>query len=324
MRLSGMISIVAVFALAHGPGTLAAETMNPATKPQTVPMNAREKRNLDFVLKFWREVLYAGHTELIPQYLAPDFVQHKPNVQPGLGGLAKFISATTKPINPIPSKLPEEPVVMAGKGDYVWLIFAPVEKNPFDPAETYNADIMELVRLQDGKIQEQWDTRHKQKGTGPVVEGVSSKLMTQWNTGTLNKLEEKTLETATREFRDMLQQAHLELADNILAENFIQHNANFPQGRAGLVRVMSTRPGRRPEDAKPLTTEWKNPPILTLVNGAYSMMFWQRAAEKDPDDPAKVYNYYHYDMVRVENGMVQEHWDEFIINPPNVAGRMNN
>ena len=43
---------------------LAAESVNPPTKPQAAPMTAQEKKNLDMVMTWWREVLYAGHLEL--------------------------------------------------------------------------------------------------------------------------------------------------------------------------------------------------------------------------------------------------------------------
>ena len=47
---------------------VAAESINPPTKPQTAPMTAQEKQNLDMVMNWWREVLYAGHFELAPKY----------------------------------------------------------------------------------------------------------------------------------------------------------------------------------------------------------------------------------------------------------------
>jgi predicted SnoaL-like aldol condensation-catalyzing enzyme len=34
-----------------------------------------------------------------------------------------------------------------------------------------------------------------------------------------------------------------------------------------------------------------------------------KGAEKDPNDPNQTYPVYRFDLVRVENGMVQEHWD---------------
>jgi hypothetical protein len=48
---------------------------------------------------------------------------------------------------------------------------------------------------------------------------------------------------------------------------------------------MSHIPGQRPKDAKPIKEERINLPILTLVNGPYSFMMWDRLA-KDPDDPS--------------------------------------
>jgi len=47
---------------------LAAESVNPPTKPQTAPMGPQEKKNLEIAMNWWREVLYAGHFELAPQY----------------------------------------------------------------------------------------------------------------------------------------------------------------------------------------------------------------------------------------------------------------
>ena len=60
--------------------TLSAETLNPRTIPQVAPMSPQEKQNLDFVLRWWREVVYAGHVELAPKYMAEDVIEHSPNI----------------------------------------------------------------------------------------------------------------------------------------------------------------------------------------------------------------------------------------------------
>lgn len=85
---------------------------------------------------------------------------------------------------------------------------------------------------------------------------------------------------------------------------------------------MSHIPGQRPKDAKPIKEERINLPILTLVNGLYSFMMWDRLA-KDPDDPSREYHWSHFDVLRVENGTIKEHLDEAIIKPPHV-GRADN
>jgi len=94
--------------------------------------------------------------------------------------------------------------------------------------------------------------------------------------------------------------------------SYIQHNPNVPQGRDGFKQFMSRVPGRTPREIKP---EWVNAPVLTLINGPYSIMMWERRA-KDPDDPTREYNWNHFDVVRIENNLIKEHWDEARINAP--------
>src|SRR5437660_2062808 len=98
---------------------LAAESINPPTKPQIAPMSAQEKKNLDMVLTWWREVLYAGHVELAPKYQAENYIQHNPNVNTGRAGFVEFFTKVVgvKPMNPIPATMPNMPVVMGAKGD---------------------------------------------------------------------------------------------------------------------------------------------------------------------------------------------------------------
>ena len=295
-------------------GTLQAASINPPTvTPQSVPMTSQEKKNLDFVLKWWREVIYAGHLELAPKYQAEDYIQHNPSVPTGRAGFVEFFQKFSKPMNPIPAVMDHPPVVAGAKGDYVWLIFEQEKKLPRDPSKTYIDTSIDVLRIEKGKVQEHWDSQMKMKGSGAVVTGVSPKPPMQWNTGKLSKEEEQTLELAKSEFKDMLQYAHLELADKTMATDYIQHNANFEQGREAFKKIMSSRPGRRPEDAKPIQDAWIDAPVLTLVNGPYCLMMMQRT-DKDPDDASRTYKWNHFNVIRVENGLIKEHWDDFIIN----------
>ena len=298
---------------------LAGESINPPTKRQVAPMTAREKQNLDFVMNWWREVLYAGHLELAPKYQAENYIQHNPNANTGLAGFVEFFTRLgRKPMNPIPKTMPadQRPVVSGAKGDYVWLIFEHEDKDPRNPTNTYHYNSFDVLRIENGRVQEHWDSAQKMPGTGAVKAGVSPRPPMQWNTGRLSKEEEKTLAMATEELKDMLQYGHLELADKTMASDYIQHNPNVPQGRDGFKRFMSAIPGRTPRDIKP---EWVNAPVLTLINGPYSFMMWERTA-KDPDDPNREYKWNHFDAVRTENNLIREHWDEARINPPAAAG----
>jgi predicted SnoaL-like aldol condensation-catalyzing enzyme len=292
---------------------LTAASINPPTAPQTVPMTAQEKKNVDFVLNWWREVIYAGHLELTPKYQAEDYIQHNPSVPTGRAEFVEFFKKFSKPMNPIPAKMEHPPVVAGAKGDFVRLIFEQEKKHPHDASKTYYDNSLEVLRIQNGKVQEHWDSQMKMPGSGKVVTGVSPKPPMQWNTGKLSQEEEQTLALAKSEFKDMLQYAHLELADQTMDPGYIQHNATFPQGRDAFKQLMSQRPGRRPQDAKPIKEEWIDPPVLTLVNGPYCLLMMERTA-KDPDDPTREYKWNHFNVIRVEKGLIKEHWDDFIIN----------
>jgi predicted SnoaL-like aldol condensation-catalyzing enzyme len=314
-KVQALVSAVALLAVSAV--AAAAESINPPTMPQTAPMNAQEKKNLQLVLDWTREVLEAHHVELAPKYMAESYIQHNPNIDTGRDAFVKYFGAR-RILNPIPDKLLNPPVVMGAKGDFVWMIMEAEQKDPRDPEnKTYHYNTFAIVRIQNGLIQEHW-SNSRRTAKSPVVQyGVSPKPPSQWNTGKLSGEEKKTLALATEELKDMLQYGHLELADKAMDPGYIQHNPNVPQGREGFKAFMSRVPGRVPQ---PIHEEWKNPPVLTLVNGPYAVMMWDRK-EKDPADPTKEYTYNHYDAVRVENGMVKEHWDEAVINPPAPPGR---
>src|SRR5436309_9473647 len=109
-----------VLALAAG-FPLLAESINPPTNPQTAPMTGKEKKNLQFVLDFTREVLQARHTDLSPKYQAEGYIQHNPNVPTGRAAFIQFFSRRP-PVNPISAKLDPPAVVTGSKGDFVWLV----------------------------------------------------------------------------------------------------------------------------------------------------------------------------------------------------------
>ena len=81
-----------VFALLLATAAMMAESINPPTNPQVAPMNAQEKKNLDFVMTWWREVLYAGHMDLAPKYQAENYIQHNPGINTGRAAFVDFFS----------------------------------------------------------------------------------------------------------------------------------------------------------------------------------------------------------------------------------------
>jgi predicted SnoaL-like aldol condensation-catalyzing enzyme len=282
----------------------AGDSINPPTKMQTAPITAGEQQNLDMVLQWWREVIEAHHTELAEKYQAEDYIRHNPNIPTGRAAFVKVFSSVP-PINPIPEHLLQPPVVKGAKGDFVWLIFEAEARDPHDPSKTYHYNSFDILRIQNGKIQEHWDSSKKFSGS-PVFVPSTTPAPSTWNTGRLSVGEQRNIGVANEEFKDMLQYGHLELADQTMDPGYIQHNPNVPQGREGFKRFMGHLTGGRSEEIKP---EWKFGPVLTLADGPYVLMMWN-VSDKDPADSTKTYIRNHFDVLRIEDGLEKEHWDE--------------
>jgi predicted SnoaL-like aldol condensation-catalyzing enzyme len=280
---------------------------------------ASERANLKFVLDWWREVLEARHLDLTGNYQADNYIQHNINVPTGRQGFVTFFTAVFKnmgpPVTPIPAKLLNPPVVQFAKGDFVVLIWQREAKDPADASKTYKYNSYDMLRLQNGKVQEHWDWALKMKGTprGGAPDGIDYDAVKF----DLSSQERRNLELATVEFKDILQYGHTELADTVMAPGYIQHNPNVPTGRAAFVEFFSKI--RKPE---PIEPAWKTKPTLIIASGPY-VFFMSKRAEKDPDDPSQTYPAYWFDLVRLDEGLIQEHWDAAVKNAPAAARGAN-
>lgn len=104
-------------------------------------------------------------------------------------------------------------------------------------------------------------------------------------------------------WREMLEAGHLELADKYLAENYMQHNPGVPTGRKGFVDFFS-------KFAKPqqIVDSIKAPVVAIVAEG--NMVVLSFAAKlPEPTDSTKTYTTTWFDMFRIENGKLAEHWD---------------
>jgi predicted SnoaL-like aldol condensation-catalyzing enzyme len=119
--------------------------------------------------------------------------------------------------------------------------------------------------------------------------------------------EEKNQQLVLDLYRDVLGYHHFELASKYMAADYIQHNYTDPQGRDPLMDFL--RP--RFPNPEPLLPEMKNKPTLVITKGDIVLMMTTRKV-KDPKDPEKMIEVNHFEMVRVQNGLAQEHWDSSI------------
>jgi predicted SnoaL-like aldol condensation-catalyzing enzyme len=105
-------------------------------------------------------------------------------------------------------------------------------------------------------------------------------------------------------WREVLEAGHLELADKYMKETYIQHNPNVPTGRQGFIDFFSKF--RKPQ---PIVDSIKGPLIAILADGDRVMLVFNRELP-EPKDPTKKYTTTSFEMLRIEDGKVAEHWDE--------------
>ena len=104
-------------------------------------------------------------------------------------------------------------------------------------------------------------------------------------------------------WREVFEGAHMEYADKYLAESYIQHNPNVPTGRAAFVDFFTRM--RKPA---PIEAQVKAPLVAIVAEGDLVILSFAREGV-DPKDPAKKYSTTWFDMFRLENGKIAEHWD---------------
>jgi predicted SnoaL-like aldol condensation-catalyzing enzyme len=104
-------------------------------------------------------------------------------------------------------------------------------------------------------------------------------------------------------WREVFEAGHMELAERYLTESYVQHNPNVPTGRAAFVAFFSkfVKP-------TPIAARVKAPLIAILADGDRVTLCFAREAP-DPKNPGQTYTTTWFDMFRLENGKIAEHWD---------------
>ena len=104
-------------------------------------------------------------------------------------------------------------------------------------------------------------------------------------------------------WREVFEAGHLDLADKYMAETYIQHNPNVPTGRKAFVDFFSKF--KKPE---PIADTIKAPVVAIIAEGDMVMISFARELV-DSKDATKKYSTTWFDMFRIENGKIAEHWD---------------
>ncbi|GHE29930.1 MULTISPECIES: nuclear transport factor 2 family protein [Streptomyces] len=95
-----------------------------------------------------------------------------------------------------------------------------------------------------------------------------------------------------------------EQAREYLTESYIQHNPNIDSGADAIIEWTKTDQARAARESMRPAPE---PPVFVAEGDKVVMMLARDLP--DPDAPGKTYRSYWFDMWRIEDGKLAEHWD---------------
>jgi len=104
-------------------------------------------------------------------------------------------------------------------------------------------------------------------------------------------------------WREVFEAAHMDLVEKYMAETYIQHNPNVATGRAAFIEFFS-----KIKKPRPIEPRVAAPLVSITAEGDRVVLAFARE-NADPKDPSKKYTTTWFDMFRLENGKIAEHWD---------------
>ena len=227
-------------------------------------------------------------------YINPEkYIQHNLAARDGLKGLEEFLAQVP------PNTVKVNTVRIFQDGDHV---FAHSEYDFFGPKAGFD-----IFRIEDGKIVEHWDNL-QEIPAAPTANGHS---MTDGPTDASDLERTQENKELVRQFVDaILVNGKLDqLANYYDGDNYIQHNPQIADGVTGLMQALNFMAEHgvtmRYDKIHKMLGEGNF--VLVVSEGMYS------------EQPTSF-----YDLFRVENGKIAEHWDALETIPPETEWQNQN
>ena len=120
-----------------------------------------EQANIQLVLNMWDGVINHADPAAVMKYVAPDYIQHNPNVAQGRQGVLDLVSVIK---NPPPGMIPPGKKTFfkaVAQGEYVAVIWTQPQPDPLNPGKTYTGEAFDMFRVRNGRVIEHWDDTRK-------------------------------------------------------------------------------------------------------------------------------------------------------------------
>lgn len=236
-------------------------------------------------VKVLKGVFEDGNTEVVDRYIREDYIQHNPVAPNGTEALKNLAAGL---VEQFPDAEYDVERVLSD-GDLV-LVHSNVRLTPGTPGMA----VSDIFRFQGGKIAEHWDSGQQVPENSVSGNDMFSQLTPPrpWGLGPASTEESREVVIA---YVERLAEQDVTAVDDYVADDYIQHNPDFPSGaeqlRNGLADFFEQVPQAR-YDVKRVIADGELVAVHAhLTNG--------------PDDLGTAV----VDLYLVRDGRIQEHWD---------------
>jgi predicted SnoaL-like aldol condensation-catalyzing enzyme len=256
----------------------------------------------------WRTILLAGQVEQAERFLTEDYIQHNVTAPTGRAAFEQIFASFVPRQDSVPETIPEL-VTLVAEGDYVVLALVSHYPEPDGSGKTYTSTHFDLFRIDAGLIAEHWDSEQLRAGLNvptpenggplPVVgtQGLAQHAM-------LHNDDPQVFANKRLAFdvwRHIPEGGREEMAGLYLDPIYIQHNPNAATGREGFREYFTQRPD------SPVETYLEDPLVASVAEGDLVVQVLQE--ERPHPDTGDTYYVAWFDMFRMQDGRIIEHWD---------------
>lgn len=118
-------------------------------------------------------------------------------------------------------------------------------------------------------------------------------------------MEDRNTEIVLDMWEKVIRQGSADAVMKYIHPDYIQHNVNMPSGREYLLHLVKLI-NNKPAD---FTPPGHKEVLKTVAQGDYVVVIWNQE-QADPNDPGQTYMGQAFDMFRLEDGIICEHWDD--------------
>ncbi len=291
---------------ASGESRVAAVIAHPAPLAALESADASLAANKQLVFDLWRSIVNAGHIEMADQMLAEHYIQHSPVLPTGREAFKQIFSVV--PRRDVPALVEPPLVQIVAEGDLV--VMSLLELIPAANGQpAYTTTHFNLFRVESGRLAEHWHSVQTPPGPDvPLPEEGGPQLVTgatgPAQLALLGSADPRLAQNKQRVFdmwREVVDAGHQELASRYLDASFVERSPAGAAGREGFSARFS-RPVGPVEAAIDL-------PVVALVAERDLVVLVTMREHPHPVRKGMTYTTTWFDMFRVVDGRIVEHWD---------------